>query len=288
MTLRATSCAWIAAVGVCLAQGASPAAVDELLRAVGQYVASYERELRLVIAEEKYTQVERPLADPDPTISATRVLRSDLLTVSDGSGGWVSFRDVYEVDGSPVRDRTQRLAKLFLEPHDDRLAQARRIAEEGTRFNLSRHISRTINFPLLVLQFVRPQNQVRSDFKIDGTTRVNGVQAAILSFKEHATPRMIRTVDEAPARGRFWIDPTSGRVLRTEFFIETRPPLPKGGRASLTTLIQVEYADQPAFGIWLPVSMQERYVGGRAVEGAATYSNFRRFNVTTEEIIKAP
>ena len=44
-------------------------------------------------------------------------LRSDLLLVkTEADEGWVSFRDVYDVDGAPVRDRDDRLKKLFLEP----------------------------------------------------------------------------------------------------------------------------------------------------------------------------
>jgi hypothetical protein len=72
---------------------------------------------------------------------------------------------VYEVDGRPVRDRTDRLTKLFLAPHPDSQSQARRIAEESARFNLGGQVLRTITTPLLALQFIRAENQNRSRFK---------------------------------------------------------------------------------------------------------------------------
>ena len=44
-----------------------------------------------------------------------RMLKSDLLLVRpQGSDAWMQFRDVFEVDGKAVRDRNDRLEKLFL------------------------------------------------------------------------------------------------------------------------------------------------------------------------------
>ncbi len=46
-----------------------------------------------------------------------RDLKSDVLIVRGPAGErWMQFRDVFEVDGKPIRDRAERLAKLFLEP----------------------------------------------------------------------------------------------------------------------------------------------------------------------------
>jgi hypothetical protein len=38
----------------------------------------------------------------------------------------------------------------------------------------------------------------------------------------------------------------------------------------------------------LPVSMDETYSGAGFIDGHATYSNFRRFSVATDTVIKAP
>jgi hypothetical protein len=47
-------------------------------------------------------------------------------------------------------------------------------------------------------------------------------------------------------------------------------------------------------GLWVPAEMKETYQQQRgttwftSLDGRATYANFRRFQVTTEEKIKAP
>ena len=50
------------------------------------------------------------------------------------TGDFASFRDVFDVDGRPVRDRDQRLQKLFLSaPAATAIDQAQRIADESAR-----------------------------------------------------------------------------------------------------------------------------------------------------------
>ena len=252
--------------------------LETVLRRAADYVAGYERDLPAIVAEEDYTQ--RFMVEPSVEI---RHLRSDLLTIRDETDGWIGFRDVYEVDGRPVRDRTDRLAKLFLEPHQDPRSQAKRIADESARFNLVRQVSRTINTPLLALQFMRGQNQGRSTFTQSGRRVSRGVDIRIVEFKERATPRIIRTVDNAAARGRFWIDAASGRITQTELFVNTGPRV-----RLLTALIQVTYAEQPRLQMWLPISMSETYQGWGLIDGHATYSNFHKFSVATDTTIKAP
>ena len=53
--------------------------------------------------------------------------------------------------------------------------------------------------------------------------------------------------------------------------------------------MRVTYADQPKLGLWLPVSMDEHYeVSPRRsiIDGHATYSNFRKFQVETKTGIR--
>jgi hypothetical protein len=173
-----------------------------------------------------------------------RHLRSDFLTIRDDVEGWIGFRDVYEVDGRPVRDRTDRLTKLFLAPHPDSQSQARRIAEESARFNLGGQVSRTINTPLLALQFIRAENQNRSRFNEAGRKISHGSAIRTVDFQEWATPRIIQTRDSAAARGRLWIDAGSGRITETELFVNTS--LDVGRQISVVTArIHGVYAEQP-------------------------------------------
>src|SRR5580692_7235154 len=77
-----------------------------------------------------------------------RELNSDLLLVRPkGADRWVQFRDVFEVDGQPVHDRDQRLAKLFLSPGSGISDQAWQIADESARYNIG-NLQRNINVPV--------------------------------------------------------------------------------------------------------------------------------------------
>ena len=83
-----------------------------VLSRAGDYVVRFERELATLVAEERYTQ-EVVGAEP----IEHRELRSDLLFVRPGaSDRWLTFRDVFAVNGRAVRDREERLARLFIDP----------------------------------------------------------------------------------------------------------------------------------------------------------------------------
>ena len=57
-------------------------------------------------------------------------MRSDLLLVRvPGRDGWLPFRDVYEVDGRAVRDRSERLKKLFIEAPETAVNAATQIEQ---------------------------------------------------------------------------------------------------------------------------------------------------------------
>ena len=81
-----------------------------------------------------------------------RDLRSDFLLVkSPETQALVPFRDVIDVDGIPVRDREERLAKLFLDATaPTRWRRRERIGEEGARYNLG-NMRSTLGNPVLAL-----------------------------------------------------------------------------------------------------------------------------------------
>jgi hypothetical protein len=251
-------------------------AILSVLRASGAYLAQYERDVSGIVAEEDYTQ--RIPAE----MGGRRRLRSDMLVILDQTAGWLGFRDVFEVDGRSVRDRNERLARLFMKPNPNAVAQARRIVEEGSRFNLNPAgggINRTINQPLMALKFLRAANQPRSAFTILRTRITGDRTEVLLAFEEQAKPRLIASPDNAAARGSFWIDAATGRISSSELRILT-------GTTRIT--IRVAFAEQPKMGIWLPISMEETYTSRPAIEGRATYSNFRQFKVETDTVIKPP
>lgn len=262
-----------------------PDAAGLLARTAG-YLEAYEKSFSVVVSEETYVQelhIEPEVRTQPRTKEATlpkdltRTLRADVLMTSIGRSEWLAFRDVYEVDGKSVRDRDARLQKLFVETPARAIEQARRIVAESARFNLGR-LQRNINIPAMALTYLRGSNQARSDFVFAGRKDFSGVRAAILDFKERSRPTVITSAEgDLPAAGRFWIDPESGRVLKSEISVADR-------RASAK--ITVTYGAVPKLTIWVPVLMTGEYTGAENIFAKATYSNLRQFNVAVDQIIK--
>lgn len=251
--------------------------LETLLERLGTYIDTFERDLSAVVSEEHYTQETTGGSSLWP---ASRILRSEFLLtkVSADSSEWVAFRDVFEVDGKPVQDRSDRLVQLFLKPSGDALDQVNRIVAESAKHNLG-WVTRTINVPTMVLVFAKRDQQARSQFRKGGRTRIGDVDARELRFTERGMPRVIRTPDNSAAQGTFWIDEETGRVLRTEMKVST---------GSTSLVIGVSYARDPKLDMWLPVLMTERYSTPRQpiITGRAVYQNFRKFDVTVGTIIK--
>ena len=203
---------------------------------------------------------------------------------------WVQFRDVFEVDGRLVRDRDERLARLFLQPSAATLAQAEAIARESSRYNLG-SIERTINLPLLALSYFEPVHRPRSAFaRVDAgnvkawarIARAEDIWA--ISYRETEPGTLIRTSGERdlPANGRAWIDATTGRILRTELIAKS--PEVQGR-------VEVNYQLDTTLGLLVPAEMREEYSDTQAMRrivGRARYGNIKRFTVTTDEILRKP
>jgi hypothetical protein len=83
--------------------------------------------------------------------------------------------------------------------------------------------------------------------------------------------------------GILWIEPISGRILKTEFSVEN--PYSK---SKATGRMVVEYVENSNLGIYVPKEMVERYESDEGyVDCHAFYSNFRSFGVkVTSEIAK--
>jgi hypothetical protein len=274
--------------------------LDEVLKSAGAYVDAFPVAAAGAVREESYSQQLH-------AIGATRHLRSDILIVPDRDNGWLEFRDVFEVDGKPVRDRTDRLVRLFATPTSDAAARAARIVAEGARFNLdplvnAHRVSRTINIPTLSMWILRSPNQHRFTFHRGRDVTVRDREAVALEFKESAKPRLIATNNEAPAHGQFWIDVETGAVLRSELAL-TNDREDMRVDANIT----VDYTLDAGTAVWLPHAMEEHYeISTRnsayesslptrslgvnqpyppniTVNGQATYSNVRHFSVTVGE-----
>ena len=103
-----------------------------------------------------------------------------------------------------------------------------------------------------------------------------------MEFKETSRPTYVATTGgrDLPVYGRFWMDAATGTILRTELHaVDT------GVEAHIT----VHFQHDAGAGMFVPVRMEERYRRARdpnEVHGLATYSKFRRFQVSTTESIE--
>src|SRR5262245_20653647 len=154
--------------------------LDTLLDKAGDYVADYEKNFVGVVAEEAYRQQVRIPGGgrdlrgfPADTTVQRRDLKSDVLLVrAPGGDRWMQFRDVFEVDGKPVRDRDERLTKPFLQPSADARRQELDIAAASARYNIG-GVSRTVNMPVLALAVLEAKNRPWFAFKVGKRARAS-------------------------------------------------------------------------------------------------------------------
>jgi hypothetical protein len=279
---------------LCLVLGAAPVAqepsLDVVLARAGAYVVEFQKQLAGIVAEEHYAQRSlgrAGLARLTADAIRSRDLKADLLLLKpEGSDRWIQFRDVFEVDGKPVRDRNERLVKLFLEPTASTATLAENITTESTRYNIG-NLQRTVNVPVLALSILDPAVQPRFRFTRtrDGKPQLAAAPKPatmwVVAYEEVREGTIIRTTNERdmPSRGRFWIEPDTGRVLMSELSAES---------TALRAVIDVNYVPDLRVGLLVPGEMRERYdiyVDGSRMDGKATYGRFRQFQVKVDEKI---
>ncbi|MEO8681161.1 MAG: hypothetical protein ABI665_19080 [Vicinamibacterales bacterium] len=286
-------------VGASLASSAQPAdGFHTVLASAMRYVVAYEQKFSLLVSEELYVQeLQRP-TNPGTNLSRTnpgggmqapgmikrQVLRSEFLLVQLGDGdGWMPFRDTFEVNGTKVRDREDRLVKLFLNNDAMRFDDAARIMQASTEYNIG-NVSRTINIPTLALMFLHPRVNERFVFTDEGEENLNGRVTRRAAYREAARPTLIKTTRgrDLALTGHVWIDPLTGTVVKTD--LNAADP---AVRASVTVM----FTRNDALEIWVPEKMEEWYkaaLGLDEIVATATYSNVRRFTVGTSEKVTKP
>lgn len=279
-----------------LAGVAQPPTLPSLLGAAAAYVSVYEEQASTIVFEEDYVQRVTRLryglrSEVAVVNSQERRLRAEVVVVNTGDLGWIGFRDVFEVDGKTVQDRQGRLQKLFLNPLTEAaIGRARAVADESARFNLG-SVQRNLNYPTMALMFLRDAHQSRSTFSRESSARVAGVATWMVRFQEVGRPTLIGSrLGDVVTSGRFWIEPDSGRVRRSQISID---------EAYATGTFDVEYGSWPGLDVLVPVSMEENIsvrAGDQRLEpglttagdirpvevlrGEARYSKFKVFRAT--------
>jgi hypothetical protein len=275
--------------------------LEDVLGRAGVYVRALHAQVSGIVAEEAYLQRARDTRRRmiGGSVEQRRTLRSDLLLVQPPDvERYIEFRDVFEVNGTPIRDRQERLTKLFLTPTENSVERIRAIVDESARHNLG-DVLRNVNTPMLALHFLLPGAQNRFAFRrersghpqLGNPTDYPGRDAAafqppreawVIAYRETARPTLIKTDQDRdfPVSGRFWIDPATGAVVVSELVMQN---------SDLSVVINVAHRPEASLGFRVPVQMRERYrTTAQHVDGVAEYGRFRQFQVRTGENVKPP
>jgi len=220
-------------------------------------------------------RTERPVA-------RRRLLSEFLFVYVPANGTWLGFRDVGEVDGKRIRNRKDRLESLLMQKSSTSIADLKRLADESARFNIG-PIFRNFNEPTLGLLISDPRYAPRFRFEKAGEQTIDGTATWEVRYTEVRRPTVIQQVDkDVPASGLLWIDPETGRVVRTELRVENE--------SGAVGRIVVDYRFEPKLDLWVPSEMTEVYEYTRGtrrplIECSARYSNFRRFETKARLVI---
>ena len=259
-----------------------------------RYVMAYEQKFAMLAADETSVQeLQRP---PNPGDNLSRnnpgggmraggamsrlLIKSDFLLVQLGGDGegWMPFRDAFEVKGAKVRNRDDRLLKLFQANDKERFEKAARISDDTAKHNLG-NVARTINIPTLAMMFLHPRVNERFEFTDEGEETIAGRVLRRAAYREAARPTLVKTTRgrDLALTGHIWIDPFTGTVVKTDL---------NAADPAVRCAITVTYRKDEALDFWVPAQMDEYYkaaLGLDEIVSTSTYSNVRRFLKPTIE-----
>ena len=240
------------------------------------YIARFEQEASALVAEEHYTQRLESRGRDMQVQHFVRALRSDYVLVKPAdTEPWFGYRDIFDVDGKPVRERDARLVQLLSSTAPDSRDRAAAFAREGSRFNLGPE--RTINTPTLPMQLLARLNAPR--FRVRAPRGWERQSFAELTFEESVRPTIVRTPDGASVetRGTVSVRVSDGAIFNARL----RFRFSGDDRRDREATLYVEYGEVPGITVPVPLKMSEELPtpDGQA-SGVATYTNYRRFQTT--------
>ena len=259
-----------------------------ILSSAMRYVMNYEQQFALLVSEEHYVQeLQRP---PNPGDNLSRSnpgggmraggamniqnIKSDFVLVQLGMDGegWMPFRDAFELKGKKLRNRDERLLKLFLDNDKNAFEKAARLNEASTKLHLG-NVARTINIPTLGMMLLHPRVNERFEFTDGGEETIAGRVLRKAVYREAARPTLIKTTRgrDLALTGTIWIDPFTGTVVKTEM---------NAADPAVRCQVSVTFRRDEGLDMWVPDKMEEYYKATLAVDdilATATYTNVRKY-----------
>ena len=285
--MRTCIVAVMMAVVASLQQQSLPDLTAVLQRAT-EYVTRYEEQLGNLIGNEEYVQnavwLESTRYGPRVGKTLRRRVSSDFLIVQVGSE-WNAVRKVNRVDGAKVKEAEPAFEDVFDNSPAANLTRLLNMRADSTRYNIG-DIIRDLNLPTFSLKVLRKSEVSRFAFERSGSAKIEGIQTWAVRFHEQRTPTLVIGGKDQPlfSSGTLWIEPETGRVLRTEFVVEN-PYTSSRIKGAIT----VSYAEGKNIRMLLPSLMEERYeTEFNTVDCKAFYSNFRPFEVDVKFEIHPP
>jgi len=258
-----------------------------VLDRAAQYVALYEDRLGDVGAAESYRQVSVAWSDARVRTEQERRMESDFLIYRDGVDR-IGLRIVRRVDGVPVQ-RGEATFEALLDNSPEAIKKGiAALRQQSAQYNIG-PVIRTFNVPTFALKVVRKEQLSSFVFVKRGVEKTNGVQVWDVTFKERKERRDPTLVqgnfkEYLFSEGSLWIEPATGRILKTEFLVENPYSKPKAKSRMVVT-----YTENKRIGLYLPGQMIERYeTEDGFIEARADYSNFVLFGVDARSEIAAP
>ena len=280
-----------AALVAVVASSQQPQNSHELISALQratEYVTQYEAELGNLIGNEEYVQNAAWLAptgrgNPMVAKRLQRRVSSDFLIIQVGPE-WAALRKANRVDGSKVKETEPAFEDAFDNSSEANQKRLLAMKAESTRYNIG-DIIRDTNLPTVALKVLRESEVSRFVFERAGSSKIEGIQAWVVRFREQASPTLVigGKGEFLYSNGTLWIEPETGRVLRTEFIVENRyAPARVKARIVVTS-------EGKNIKLLVPSLMDEHYESEfNTVDCKAYYSNFRAFEVEVKFDIHPP
>jgi hypothetical protein len=251
------------------------AELNTVLQRATAYVAKYEADFGNLIGTEEYLQT---WASGRFGMKSQRRTSSDVLILQVGNE-WAALRKVNSVDGSKVKKKVDGFGEAFADSAEDNSKRLIQMKAESSEYNIG-DIQRSINSPTFALNVLRESEVWRFNFEHTRMEKIDGVSTWVIQFTERGTQTLVRGDhgELLHSTGTLWIEPATGRVLKTEFLVEN-----PWGKQPVKARTVVSYSKGKMLDLLVPHEMVEHYeTAGSIIDCVANYSAFHRFEVSVK------